>query len=255
MKVKIIFLVAVYLIFSSPAPAQEGEKDTASAPNSSFTLTLNQDPFFGFYPYVNGSWELSESVSFTIYGVYWTQDISAGNLGGLNLLTEAGIGLNISFGDGSFSINPTIGFGNGNYQSGGSRAVVGDNFVPSLNFAYSKANFSLSGFICAWLHMREEGDTTPYLDFFEYSVSPGIDISDRLAIGLYYDHYFTKTSADDKYKTSFLWVGPFVKFNIKESVSIQVSGGLDFVEYLNDLPQEQKAKLNDFYKLTTSISL
>jgi len=221
----------------------------------SFTITFNQDPFFGFYPCVSGAWQLSESVAFTIYGVYWTQDISAGNLGGLNLLTEAGIGLNISCGEGAFSFNPTIGIGNGNYQSGGARAVVGDNLVPSLNFSYSNGNFSLSGFTCAWFHLREEGCATPYLDFFEYSLSPGVDVSKRISVGLYYDHYFTKTSVDDNYRTSFLWIGPFLKFRIKESVSIQFSAGLDFVEQLNDLPAGQQAKIKDFYKLCTSVML
>jgi len=254
MRVKIIIFILLIASGSSLLYSQEAKPDS-TASSSSFTLTLNQDPFFGFYPYVNGSWQLNESLAFTIYGVYWTQDISAGNLGGLNLLTEAGIGLNISIGDGSFSINPTIGFGNGNYQSGGTRAVVGDNIVPSLNYAYTNGNFSLTGFACAWLHLREEGETTPYLDFLEYSFSPGFDISKRIALGIYYDHYFTKTSSEEKYKTSFLWVGPFVKFKIKESVSILFSAGFDFVEQLNDLPSGQTAKLHDFYKLSTAITL
>ena len=48
----------------STAYAQE-ERDT------SFTLMMNQDNFFGFYPSFNGLIELNDDIDFSFYGITW----------------------------------------------------------------------------------------------------------------------------------------------------------------------------------------
>ncbi len=222
---------------------------------SSFTVTLAQDPAFGFYPAVYGSIGLSETTSLTCYGVFWTSPGTGNHSSvdkiGYDLLTEFGIGLNFSMMDGALNVNPSVGLANGIYQSGSERPVVGDNIVPQCAVTYATESIYLPMYIIYWKALRKEGLVT--LDLIDWCVMPGLNVNKNLTVGLCLDHLLTTVNANDESltTTSYLWLGPYLKLNIKNA-SVSFSAGLDLVDYTTI--SAGKDQIKDFYKLTTSIS-
>lgn len=251
---KRILLVASLLLISLSSALAEDDGAT-------FSLTLAQDPAFGFYPTVAGSIPISDNSQFTFYGVYWTQDALGGNLGGLNLLTEFGAGINFTLADGALNINPALGFAHGNYQSGGGRPVIADNIVPSIFVAYAAGNFSASLGAIYWKSFRNEAKVTPLIDLIDYNFNVGIALSKYFTVGLFYDHllYGTDNSnqtedSETELVTSYFWVGPMCKINFKSNASVMFTFGPDLVDQFNDDIESDMKKIKDYYKLSTTIS-
>lgn len=220
--------------------------------SSSFALCLSQDPAFGFYPSISGSLGLSQSLVFTFYGIFWTQDILGGKQGGTNLFTEFGVGLGLYIFNKSLYINPSIGICGGNFQSGGGRAVIADAICPNLNISYSKNKFSLSFAFMLWKHIREVANITPYIDQYEFVLLPSYSFSNNFNLGIYYDYYFYYSYSDDLVKkvNGFMWLGPLVKFSLNNGLSLSFAFGLDFVDYLENINGKQ---LKEFYKMVATL--
>ncbi len=221
--------------------------------NSFITVSLAQDPAFGFYPIINGGIPLNENLNFTFYGIFWTQDALAGNQGGIGLLTEFGIGLNLSILDGSLNLNPNLGVGNGKFQSGGSRPVVGDNIVPSVyvGLNLNKIN-SILGFIY-WKGLRKEVLVDKYRDQIQYFLNFWYEIHKNINVGFYYDHFLLKEedSSTSNTNTAYHWIGPSIKFKPKSNAELWFAFGADIYEYTNSI---DNASIKDFYKLVFSIT-
>lgn len=234
------------------------------APATTFSLSMGQDPIFGFYPSFAGSIALSETMQFTAYGIFWTADALGGNYGGLNLLTEFGAGLNFTMAEGKLNINPQIGLAHGNYQSGGGDHVLADNIVPSLGIYYGEGDFYMSFNAIYWKGLRKEAKVTPYYDMIEYTLQPSIALSPNFGIGLYFDHLLTKADYEDyniahpeekgktETTTTYLWVGPSLKFTFSKGINCMFSFGADFAQYLNDATKDD-AKIMEYYKLVLNI--
>lgn len=244
---KILFLIILLMsiffnqLLSKSEPANE----------TTITLSIAQDPSFGFYPFVNGVVPLNNDLDFTFYGIFWTQDALAGKQGGIGLLTEFGVGMNFKFQDGAFFINPNLGLGNGKFQSGGGRHIIGDNLAISLFAGYStnSIDFTIGGIY--WKGLRREEMITPYIDQIEYTASLWYKLKKWFNFGLYVDHYLLSTD-DTKTKetnTSYFWVGPSFKFIARSGATVWFTLGPDLVEYLNN---QDNAKVNDYYKLVAS---
>jgi len=243
----LISFCCLILSFSNNLFAEEETNDNSTT----IILSLAQDPSFGFYPFINGSVTLTNSIDLTFYGIFWTQDALAGKEGGLGLLTEFGIGANFKFADDAFFLNPNIGLGNGKFQSGGGRHVVGDNIAFSLFTGYSHNNFEIAGGGIYWKGFRREEMISPYIDQIEYTLSSWYKANSWFSIGLYFDHFLI--TEDDKQTkdtyTGYFWLGPAFKFTAKSGASMWFTFGPDFVQYLND---EKSATIQDYYKLVAS---
>ncbi len=226
---------------------------------SSFSVSLSQDPQLGFYPAITGSIPIGEKTDLTFYGIFWTQDILAGNQGGLNLLTEFGFGVNFSLLDGALNINPSLGFCHGNYASGGGKAVIGDNIVPSLFIGYSENDFNLNFATYYYNYLRKESKKNPLIHLFEYVFKTNYNFSKYLNAGIFYDHYlyannysFIDPNKDKiKFNTVYCAVGPEIKLSFKENASVAFAIGPDFADYFN---KADNKKIKDYYKLSTFIS-
>jgi hypothetical protein len=86
---------------SVPAVAQDKRDPT-------FTVALNQDSFFGFYPSFNGLVPVSDTMDFSFYGIFWTKPafgLGMGNSGD-DLWTEFGVGVNFNLMDGKLKVKP-----------------------------------------------------------------------------------------------------------------------------------------------------
>jgi hypothetical protein len=177
-------------------------------------------------------------------------------------LIEIGAGMHFTMLDGALVINPQLGISCGNYQSGGGRAVLGDNVVPALGVYYTKGNFTANANFTVWKHAREESDNQSYIDLMEYSTNPTLTISKVVSLGLYYDHMFNRKIAskdgdgvrqgDSRTRTSYLWIGPSLKLTVKSGSTLWFSAGVDLSNSVNNLDDK---KIKDFYKMILSFSI
>ena len=62
------------VVVTSAAIAAAAQDGGTGGRAETFSVTLNQDSFFGFYPAFNGLIPVSENVDFSFYGIIWTTD-------------------------------------------------------------------------------------------------------------------------------------------------------------------------------------
>jgi len=165
------------------AAAAAAAQDGTGGRSESFTVTLNQDAFFGFYPAFNGLIPVSENVDFSFYGIIWTTDAFGTGLGS-DLWTEFGVGAAIY--TGNLVVKPQIGLTNGALLSGGARdpngvaAGTGGNFadgiVPSLTMNYSDNAFEAEFYGGYYAALRNRNDDAA-LDFLHTWINAGAKIT------------------------------------------------------------------------------
>lgn len=239
------------LVPITPAAAQSGP--AARAP--SYTVAINQDSFFGFYPSFSGAIPVSEKTDFTFYGIFWTKPafgLNPTNTGD-DLWTEFGVGVNLNLADGKLKVKPQIGITNGALLSGGdldeNGNVEGANFadglVPSLtvNYADDAVEAELYAGYYAALRNRS-GDAA--LDFLHTWVNAGYKFSSNVSAGAHYELLSNtrNTYPDGSSARVYQWIGPYVQFSLPQGFYARFTGGADV----------ESGNAGDFYKLSIGMS-
>jgi hypothetical protein len=214
----------------------------------SYSVVLNQDSFFGFYPTFNALIPVSDKMDLSVYGIMWTTDLFGGPNLGSNLWTEFGIGVNIYAMDGKLTVKPQLGITNGRLLSGGTDDGNGGNFldglVPSLTVNYSDDAFEAEyygGYYAAVRNRNERG-----LDFLHTWLNMGAKFTPNFSAGGHYEILSLTRSgapggqADNIYH----WVGPYVQFKLSNGFFARFTGGFDVGE----------GNSGDFYKLAVGMS-
>jgi hypothetical protein len=212
-----------------------------------FSVALNSDQFFGFYPTFQGSYGFSDKAQLTFYGIHW----GGGTGAGWGNWTEFGLGANFKAGDG-LSINPQIGFLGGNLLSSGTRgpAVFGDGIVPNLTVNLLKEKVEGQFYFGYYAPLRDEAptNTTPpgtTLSFVHYWLNLGYRANNFFSFGAHYEHLINSGGSNVETSTdTYQWLGPYVQFSKPTGGPFaRFSFGTDLVEG-ND----------SFFKLTTGFS-
>ncbi len=231
------------------AAAQGAENGGRS---DSFTVALNQDSFFGFYPSFNGLIPVSENVDFSFYGILWTTDGFGTGLGS-DLWTEFGVGAAIY--SGGFVIKPQIGLTNGALLSGGvvnnagNPTGTGGNFadgiVPSLTINYSDETFEAEYYGGYYAALRNRNENAA-LDFLHTWINAGYKFSDKISAGAHYELLSNTRNTFPTGATArvYQWVGPYVQFKTSNGFFARFTAGAD-IESGND---------GDFYKLSAGFT-
>jgi hypothetical protein len=240
------------VIVTSAAIAAAAQDGGTGGRSDSFTVTLNQDSFFGFYPAFNGLIPVSENVDFSFYGIIWTTDAFGTGLGS-DLWTEFGVGAAIY--SGNFVIKPQIGLTNGALLSGGARdpngvpAGTGGNFadgiVPSLTVNYSDDTFEAEYYGGYYAALRNRNDDAA-LDFLHTWINAGYKFSDNVSAGAHYELLSNtrNTFPGGSTAVAYQWFGPYVQFKTSNGFFARFTAGAD-IEGGND---------GDFYKLTAGFT-
>lgn len=205
----------------------------------SLDVSLNSDQFFGFYPFIAGSYNVTEKVDFTFYGIFW----SGGTGGGWGNWTEFGVGVGFEPVSG-LSVNPQIGILGGNLLSSGAAgpAIFGDGIVPNLTIGLDKGITEGEIYAGFYSPLRTEGNT---LSFLHYWANFGLKASNFFSLGLHFEHLINTGGTEvpeavDLYQ----WLGPYVQFAKPSGGAFaRLAFGTDLVEG-ND----------SFFKLTTGFS-
>ncbi|RMG71507.1 MAG: hypothetical protein D6722_06715 [Bacteroidetes bacterium] len=232
------FIYAMFVVFfAALAPSQVRAQETAS-----FTVSLNQDVFFGFYPTVAGSYALSDQLDLSFYGIFWTTP-SFGTGGGGGLWTEFGAG--VSFDAGPLTITPQVGILNGKLLSNGEFGRFFDGVVPNLTVDLSQGRlegqlyFGYYKSITPGQMMSPDTETLVPVsstnDFIHYWANLGYGLSPVLSAGAHWEHlYFAPANIDAAAFTPdtepvaadlYRWVGPYVQLSHPDGHSLRFVAG------------------------------
>lgn len=232
--------------------AAAAQSDGTGGRSDSFTVVLNQDSFFGFYPSFNGLIPVSENVDFSFYGILWTTD-GFGTAIGSDLWTEFGVGAAIY--SGNFVIKPQIGLTNGALLSGGvvdndgDPTSTGGNFadgiVPSLTINYLDDTFEAEYYGGYYAALRNRNENAA-LDFLHTWINAGYRFSDKISAGAHYELLSNTRNTFPGGATArvYQWVGPYVQFKTSNGFFARFTAGAD-IESGND---------GDFYKLSAGFT-
>jgi hypothetical protein len=225
----------------------------AGARDASYTVTLNQDSFFGFYPSFNGLVPAGDNVDFSFYGTFWTRPaFGLGGSGG-SLWTEFGVGANFHTADDTLTIKPQIGITNGSLLSGGARRVTAgvtdrgpafaDGIVPSLTINYSgeKVEAEYYGGYYAALRNRTSNGA---LDFLHTWLNVGYKVSDTVSFGPHYELLSNTRNRGGAASKTYEWLGGYVQFKLPKGFFARFTAGADL----------DKDNAGDFYKMSVGMS-
>lgn len=242
--------IAVSSAVMAAAAAAQG---AATERDERFSIVMNQDAFFGFYPTFNGLIPVSENVDLSFYGIMWTTP-SFGNGGGNDLWTEFGIGANFISNEGKLQIKPQIGLTNGALLSRGVRGGpndtptgTGGNFadgiVPSLTINYADDSFEMEyygGYYAALRNRNEVGS----LDFLHTWINGGYKFTKNFSAGAHYELLSNTRTQGGATAVVYQWLGPYVQFSLSKGFFARFTAGAD-IEEGGD---------GDFYKLAVGMS-
>lgn len=233
---------------SVSAQAQEAKR------KPSYTVTLNQDSFFGFNPSFQAFVPANETMDFTFYGTFWTKPafgLGQGNSGD-DLWTEFGIGLNFNLDGGKWKIRPELGITNGSLLSGGAitdgdttGARFADGLVPSLTVNYSGSNLEAELYAGYYAALRQRGGDAA-LDFLHTWVNAGYKFSNTVSAGA---HYELLTNSRNTYPGGdtarvYQWLGPYVQFSLPQGFFARFTAGADI----------ESGNSGDFYKMSVGMT-
>jgi hypothetical protein len=234
-KIFLLFFVSL-LLLSEMALAQE-EKEF------NFSVALNSDQFFGFYPTFQGSYGFSDKAQLTFYGIHW----GGGSGAAWGNWTEFGIGANFNAGDG-ITINPQIGFLGGSLLSSGTAgpAIFGDGIVPNLTVNLLKEKIEGQFYYGYYAALRDEAPLNgTTLAYTHYWINLGFRANKFFSLGAHYEHLINSGGSNVAEATDvYQWLGPYIQFSKPTGGPFaRFSFGTDLVE-----------GNNSFFKLTTGFS-
>jgi hypothetical protein len=246
-------------VIAAAAAAAQG--DAPVQRDERFTIVLNQDAFFGFYPTFNGLIPVGENVDLSFYGILWTTPSFASTAlagvgpSGNDLWTEFGIGANFILADGKLNVKPQIGLTNGALLSGGvldandvptgTGSNFADGIVPSLTINYADDSFEAEfygGYYAALANRNNDAA----LDFLHTWFNAGYKFSGNFSAGAHYELLSNTRTTYPGASTArvYQWVGPYVQFTTRNGFFARFTAGAD-IESSND---------GDFYKLAAGWS-
>jgi hypothetical protein len=245
--------VCAAIVFCAPLPGQQASTDK----RASYTVSFNQDSFFGFYPSASGAYKINDRLDATVYGIFWTTP-SFGTGGGGGLWTEFGGGVNIKTFDGKLQFNPQLGILNGRLLSNGQFPMALEGYVPNITVNLktdrTEGQFYMGGYMAGRRGQRLNATTNRLEDvpvqnnFLHWWVNGGYRVTKVVSGGLHYEVLGSypdgtgNAGSADLYR----WLGPYVQANLSDSFSLRFTAGA------NVLDRPATDGNGSFYKMTAS---
>jgi hypothetical protein len=234
-----------YLLVALCSLSSIQDSQAQEAKQFNFSVALNSDQFFGFYPTFQGSYGFSDKTALTFYGIHWGGGTGA-NWGNW---TEFGLGANFQVADG-ISINPQVGILSGNLLSSGTAgpAIFGDGIVPNLTINLLREKVEGQFYYGYYAPLRDKSPTNPpgtTLSYIHYWLNLGYRVNDVFSFGAHYETLINSGGSNVEVSSDvYQWLGPYIQFTKPSGGPFaRFSFGTDLVEG-ND----------SFFKLTTGFS-
>lgn len=237
---RVVFLTAI--LFCCSIEKSTPQDTTLLEDRSYFTVQLNQDNTFNFYPVISGGLPLKKC-DLTFYVVFWTSAVFA-NADGSGSLIETGMG--VGFRVSNWYINPSIGFTHGIFtggrdQSGRGRPTIAEAIVPGTTLLFRNENLESEFFTSYYHNLRKE--ISPQTNYLFAWWLPGFKFNKYFSSGLHYEQFRDISNGIALYTH----YGLYGKTTFKEKYELRLSVGLN---YLHEVDTK---KQGDFYKLTVNI--
>ena len=247
--------IAMVSFTLSSVPALSQDAYGPQKRDATYTVSLNQDSFFGFAPSFSGAIPVNETTDFTFYGIFWTRpsfNLAGGNNGD-GLWTEFGVGANFNLMDGKLKVKPQVGLTNGSLLSGGAQGAGGtegarfaDGIVPSLTVNYADDKIEGELYAGYYAALRQRNDDAA-LDFLHLWVNAGYKFSSLVSAGV---HYELLSNTRNTYPGGgaaavYEWVGPYVQFTLPKGMFARFTAGPD---------TRKNNGRGDFYKMSVGMS-
>lgn len=244
------------------AAAVQSSSAMAEARSESFTIVLNQDSFFGFYPTFNGLIPVGEKIDFSFYGILWTtSDFSSATGLGSDLWTEFGVGAAF-YPTENLVIKPQIGVTNGALLSrgnlgngpGGTTTTLNggnvfDGLVPSLTMNYSDDTIEAEFYGGYYAALRNRTSDVGALDFLHAWINAGYKFTSNVSAGAHFE-VLSNTRVDlpgAGASNVYQWYGPYVQFALDNGFFARFTGGAEE-------GGGAAGNRGDFYKLAVGFS-
>ena len=243
--------LALGLLFTSNVNAQDAEAAPAEDKKLDMNVTLNSDIFFGFYPFFNGAYAVSDKVDFTFYGILWSGGGPGASWGNW---TEFGMGIGIPVNDAIY-VNPQIGLLSGGLTSGLGTPVLAEGIVPNLTIGIDDE--AIEGEIYAGYYNGLDHGNPVTNNYLHYWANTGYKFNSIVSAGVHFEHLrFTggKNYASDAAYDYYQVVGPYLQFSKPDgSAFTRFSSGWD----LRSDEQVTKSGYSQpsFFKLTVGMSI
>ncbi|WP_103864195.1 DUF6733 family protein [Aquimarina sp. I32.4] len=217
---KIIITLCILVLSTYFIEAQEKEKKKAT-----FATQILHNSVAGFYPIFFGNFETNKSYDITIYSIFWTNP-SFGNLdSGSDLLLETGVGLGFKMFNKKLYLNPSMGISHGKFSSNSEGTKIAEGLVPNLFVAYNDGLFDFEGYIAYYKSLREDDDIVTK-DYLLNWAAPGIQVSDRIVLGAFYESFGITRQEDASGSVKiYQWLGGSVKMKFDKGISFRISAG------------------------------
>ncbi len=244
MKKIIILLIAVSFQYST-LQAQEEKKKKAN-----LAVKVIQNSQAGFSPLFVGSFETNKNFDITFYSMFWTNTAFGNVQSGSDQLLETGIGLGFKLMGGNLFLNPGVGFGHGKFFSDVGGTLIGEAVIPNTFVAYHDAIFDIEAYIAYYKSLRDRDDISTR-DLFLFWAAPGINVSDRVVLGGFFEELAFMNLEDDNGTDEniqvYRFLGGSVKLKLDNGLAFRFSAGANLVSDVG--------ASDEFYKVSAFIPL
>ncbi len=235
-------LLFILIMFAGKGMLAQPSDSVVKSDNSTFTMQINQDNTFGFFPMIFGSIGLKK-VEITFYGVFWANPVFA-NADGSGSLIETGIG--VGFRTRNLYINPSLGFTHGSFTNGrdqgsNGRPTFAESIVPGATVYFKTEKLELEFFTAYYHNLRKE--ISPQTNYLFIWLLPGFKLNKYFSSGLHYEQF--RNTSD--YVPLYIRYGLYFKTTFKEKYELRLSAGLNYMREAGTKTQ------GDFYKLMVNI--
>lgn len=214
------------------AKAVSANAEAPAAPTTSFTISLNQDNFWGLFPQVGGTIPLTDDFGITFGGILWANVVGAS--GGVSYWTEVGVGVSYSLLDGALAFAPmfTTVLGQRFAARGdesAERNTIIDGLLPNLTVTYSDDRFD--GEVFAAYYRAVGGGSGVFVlnDFIQGWAWAGVKLHEFVSIGAHYEMY--RAAQSDGVVTDFYqWLGGYAEVKLAGDVAVRLTAGHDLIQ-------------------------
>ncbi|WP_109300791.1 DUF6733 family protein [Aquimarina sp. AU474] len=228
---KVIILCICLCLYYNVSNAQDQEQKQEKN-KTHFAVKIIQNSVAGFSPLFVGSFETNKNFDITFYSMFWT-NTAFGNLeSGSDQLLETGVGLGFKLMKGSLYLNPGVGFAHGKFFSTVGGTLVGEAIIPNTFMAYHDSIFDFEAYIAYYKSLRNREDISTR-DLFLFWAAPGINVSDRVVLGGFFEELAFMGLEDDtipeKNIQVYRFLGGSIKLKMDSGIAFRFSAGANLV--------------------------
>lgn len=222
-------------------------------------LTFEQNPITNNTYTLDLNLYKDESLAINHYIKLWDMGEPQDTLGKIYKYIELGGSTNLSLIQDILTTKVHLGFGNGNYHSGGGNFAIFENAFFGLDLGYkitSDINVNLGGY--ASIHLRNGKGKRALIDKYLWNYTMNYKISKVLKAGLMFEQYvLTETKPYIKITYSkYVWAGPTITLNLLQNrLQIHSSIGVDLIDYIDTGIKDADKEIKEFYRLKIEYSL